>query len=79
MGFGGAAVLTMLDEYFFSGHRVIIDNWFMSPTLALNLLEKGTFVIGTVKKNRKRMPKFTTKLRKGQLEVCSNGRLLVER
>lgn len=79
MGFGGAAVLTMLREYFFNNHRVVIDNYFLSPTLAQKLLEKDTFVLGTVKKNRKCMPKFSTKLKKGDVETRSNGRILIER
>ena len=78
-GFGGAAVLSLLEGSLNKGHRVCIDNWFMSVQLTRKPLEKKTHVLGTVRKNRKGMPKFTGKLKKGQVETYSDGDILVER
>jgi hypothetical protein len=82
LGFGGAAVMQMLEAYFEKNHRMVVDNWFLSPTLAEELLRRKTFVLGTVQKRRQGMPKggrMSSKLNKGQIEVFSNGRILLER
>lgn len=82
LGFGGAAVVTMLEPYMDRGHRIVIDNWFNSPKLAKLLCEKKTYVLGTVQKRRKGMPtgsRMTKKLKKGEVEVFSNGKILIER
>ncbi|XP_021952231.1 piggyBac transposable element-derived protein 4 [Folsomia candida] len=86
-GFGGAAVLTMLEKgYLGKYHRLVVDNYFQSPVLAKTLLEKKTFVLGTVRKDRKFMPKFIdhvtsrpSRLKKGEVETFSDGDLLLER
>jgi len=78
-GFGGASVLTLLQRYLGKNHRVTIDNWFMSPTLAKTLYDKQTFVLGTAQKRRKLMPKMPTKLAKGDVETYCNGEILLER
>lgn len=86
-GFGGAAVLTMLEKgYFNKHHRIIVDNYFQSPKLAKFLLTKNTYVLGTVRKDRKLMPALSdpvtgrpTKLQKGEAETYSDGDILLER
>lgn len=78
-GFGGAAVMTLLQEYFNKNYCVTVDNWFMSPTLATKLKQLGTYILGTVQKRRKLMPKMTNKLVKGQIETYSNADILIER
>lgn len=82
LGFGGAAVLSMLEPYFDKGHRVVVDNYFNSPKLARYLITKKTYVLGTVQKRRKGMPKnqrMSRKIKKGEVEVFSDGSILVER
>ncbi len=82
LGFGGAAVLSMLEPYFDKGHRVVVDNYFNSPKLARYLISKKTYVLGTVQKRRKGMPKnrrMLRKMKKGEVEVFSDGSILVER
>ena len=78
-GVGGATVLTLLRDLLGKAHRVTIDNWFMSVKLARKLLEQETYVIGTVKKTRKEMPKFGNKIKVGESETYSDGNILVER
>jgi hypothetical protein len=79
-GFGGAAVLTLLKKgYFMKSHRVILDNYFQSPVLAKALVLKKTYILGTVRKDRKFMPKFQSRLPKGGTETFSDGDLLLER
>lgn len=82
LGFGGAAVVTMLERYMDYGHRIVIDNWFNSPKLARVLYNRKTYVLGTVQKRRKEMPtgaRMTRKLKKGEIEVFSDGKLVIER
>ncbi|XP_021952069.1 piggyBac transposable element-derived protein 4-like [Folsomia candida] len=79
LGFGGATVMTLLHGYFNKFHRITIDNWFVSPILALRLKQLGTYILGTVQKRRKLMPKWTDKLAKGQVATYSSSDILVER
>lgn len=78
-GFGGAAVLTLLQPHLNRWHRVTLDNYFMSYVLVKKLLTLKTHALGTVKKNRKGLPKMTTKLAKGAVETYSDGKVLLER
>ena len=67
-GFAGSVVVTLMNGMFDQGHTLYIDNWYSSPKLFKILHEKRTNVCGTVRMNRKFMPKFTSELRKGQHE-----------
>lgn len=58
------------------GHKLFIDNWYSSPTLAKYLHKKKTNVTGTVGKNRKRMPSMTKKLKTGQTESYHTNSML---
>ena len=79
LGFGGAAVLALLENHFFKNHPVTTDSWFISPNLASTLLQHGTFLIGTARKTRKNMPKMKGKIPKGSAETYSTDNILVER
>jgi hypothetical protein len=78
-GFGGAAVLTLLQDYLNVSHRVVMDNWFLSPMLARVLLGMKTYVLGTVRRNRKGMPIIRDKLPKGAVDTFCAGDILIER
>ena len=58
-----------------------MDNWYSSPQLFLKLLEQDTNVVGTVRKNRKHMPKelASLKLKKGEAKMLSSHGLLALR
>jgi Transposase IS4 len=76
-GAGGATVLTMMKDYLGEGKKLIVDNFFNSPKLATFLLGKNTRILGTVRKNRKNMPKCR-KLDKGEAEFYTSGDIVVE-
>ncbi|OXA45417.1 piggyBac transposable element-derived protein 4 [Folsomia candida] len=86
-GFGGATALTLLRKgYFNKNHRLVLDNYFQSPTLAKVLVRLEVFVLGTVRKNRKFMPRFVdpitkkpNKITQGEVETFSDGDMLLER
>lgn len=58
-----------MKPYLKKGHKLFIDNWYTSPSLAMFLYKKKINVTRTVRKNRKGMPKLTSKLEVGQTEV----------
>jgi hypothetical protein len=68
-GISGAVVKTLMGNYLRKGHTLWIDNWYSSPQLHDHLHQNMTNVCGTVRKNRKGMPKFTQKLEKGHTEI----------
>ncbi|OXA56944.1 PiggyBac transposable element-derived protein 4 [Folsomia candida] len=52
-GYGGAIVLKLLEPYLNKFYHLYCDNYFTSPVLAKYLLEKQTYICGTLRKNRK--------------------------
>ena len=59
------------------GYTLFLDNWYSSPYLFLKLHQKKTNVIGTVRKDRKNMPKDIQK--KSESVYRSSNNLLVMR
>lgn len=53
------------------GRTLTIDNWYTSVSLAHKMLNQNTHVVGTIRKNRKGLPKeiLNKKLKKG--EICA--------
>jgi len=78
-GFGEAAVMTLLKEFFGKAHRIFVDNWFLGPKLAMQLKSLTTYVLRTVLKRRKGMPKMVGKLKKGQSETYTDDNILDQR
>lgn len=72
LGVTGDIVAHFLQPYFYKGHVIYIDNWYTSPTLAEFLHERDTGMCGTVKSNRKGMPKLENKLERGEVQVAHN-------
>lgn len=60
-GLSGKTVLTLLKPYLNKGHSLYSDNFHTSPTLSLYLWSQKTNACGTVRVNRKEMPKFEKK------------------
>jgi len=79
LGISGAVVNTLIKPYLKKGHKLFIDNWYTSPSLAMFLYKKKTNVTGTVRKNRKGMPKLTSKLEVGQTESQHTTTMLATR
>ena len=63
-------IIRSLIFYFYKGHVVYIDNWYTFSTLAEFLHDRDTGMYGTVKANRKGIPKLESKLVRGEVQVC---------
>lgn len=58
LGLSGNIVKKMLEPYLGRGHTLYTDNWYTSPSLCNYLHQQKTGSCGTVKANRKFMPRF---------------------
>ncbi|KAK3883833.1 hypothetical protein Pcinc_011867 [Petrolisthes cinctipes] len=58
IGMSGAIVKKMMADYLGRGHILYTDNWYTSPALCQFLHDNKTGSCGTVRANRKFMPKF---------------------
>lgn len=65
-------VMRMMTEskLLYLGHHLGLDNYFSSPALFQALLAKSTSATGTVRKNRKGLPKVCLKTKLKNQEVC---------
>jgi hypothetical protein len=79
LGISGAVLQTLMTTYVNKGHNLWIDNWYLSPLLFNWIHTNGVNVCGTVRKNRREMPKMTEKLKKGQVECRHTGNMLALR
>ena len=82
-GFGHAetVVLKLMEKRLDLGHVLFVDNFYTSVPLAEALLNRKTLLCGTLRKNRKHLPKkvVSTKLKKGQHIAKRKGRIVVEK
>ena len=67
IGYSGSCVKTLMATYLGKGHILYTDNWYTSPALSHFLHDNNTGSCGTVKANRKFMPKFD-----GQKKILDN-------
>nr|XP_022901399.1 piggyBac transposable element-derived protein 4-like isoform X2 [Onthophagus taurus]XP_022902367.1 piggyBac transposable element-derived protein 4-like isoform X1 [Onthophagus taurus]XP_022907409.1 piggyBac transposable element-derived protein 4-like isoform X2 [Onthophagus taurus]XP_022914481.1 piggyBac transposable element-derived protein 4-like [Onthophagus taurus]XP_022921006.1 piggyBac transposable element-derived protein 4-like isoform X2 [Onthophagus taurus] len=77
LGLSGDVVVKLLEPYLNKGHSFYSDNYYTSPTLANYLFQHKTNSCGTVRINRKHMPIFEKKLKKGETEWRSSEQMLV--
>lgn len=59
------------------GRTVCTDNWYTSVNLAKKLLDQQTHLVGTMRKNKKHVPKDitqATKMKKGEIIAKENHR-----
>lgn len=75
VGTTGAVVTTLMKDFINKGHNLWVDNWYTSPKLFSLLHQNKTNACGTVKSNRKGMPKFPN-IAKGEAVSMHNGNLL---
>lgn len=66
-GLGHAVVTGLLEGLENRGHTVVLDNLFSSVRLFHDLLTKGIWATGTIKGNRKGLPKDLTRKKTGTL------------
>ena len=71
-------VMDLVRPHFDKNHHVTMDNWFTSPKLVKDLLDRGTLSTGSVIATRKGMPASfkTARLPKGTVIAKSKGQLL---
>ena len=76
-----SVVLEVAQPILKKGYTLYMDNWYSSPQLFLKLLKQNTDVVGTVRKNRRHMPKelASLKLKKGEAKMLSSNSLLALR
>lgn len=67
-------VMELMEPYLNFGRTVYTDNWYTSVPLAKTLGENKTHLVGTLRKNRKGIPKevVTAKLKKGEIMAKKN-------
>ncbi|CAG4997908.1 unnamed protein product [Parnassius apollo] len=67
-------VLSLCDELLNKGHTIATDNWYTSLELAYELLKNDTHFLGTVRKNRKYLPRkvVETNLKRGEFVAQEN-------
>jgi hypothetical protein len=81
-GVGGSVIMTMLkDGYLEKYHRLVADNWFSTPQLVKELLDKKTYFLGTTQKRRSGEAKsqMTAKLKMGEVQSITKDGILIER
>lgn len=74
-------VIALMDGYLHEGYNLFVDNWYTSPTLFKYLLDNQTNAVGTVRSNRKCMPKEISqaKLKVGEtIEMSCNNLLAMK-
>ncbi|XP_046417424.1 piggyBac transposable element-derived protein 4-like [Neodiprion fabricii] len=79
-GLGHVVIHKLLNmgNYFMKGYHVVADNFFTSIPLARALFEKGTYLTGTIRSNRKYIPSFMkTKLQEGASKYARNNEVLL--
>ena len=72
-------VQTLVKPLYGKGYCINMDNFFSSSELFETLCENGTDAVGTIRANKKDVPKqlIQHKLKKGELKALHNGRLML--
>ena len=81
IGKSGVVVTSLLSDLLGLGYKLFVDNWYTSEALFDYLYEYKTWAVGTVRKNRLKLPKFVTneKLGRGQFTYRRKENMLVLR
>ena len=69
-------VLKLVEPYVDKGYRLFVDNWYTSVPLLLELERRGILACGTVRGNRKFLPKDIVDQRKEQVKRLKRGESL---
>lgn len=79
LGISSSIKATLLECYLGYGHILFTDNWYSSPTLFEFLINNQTGACGTVRENRKGMPKFPNKMKTGECSVFHTENIVAEK
>ena len=76
-GLSTKSVLTLLHDLKGKGYCLATDNYYTSPELAEFLIKNKTDICGTMKKNRKGLPKAlkTSNIKKGEIIGFQKGKM----
>ena len=78
-GLAHGVVVSLLDKFFGKGYTLYTDNFYTSPLLCEDLLQKGIYSCGTVPINKKLFPKAlldkSSKLKRGESLFCHHGHI----
>ena len=78
-GLAHGVVVSLLDEFFGKGYTLYTNNFYTSPLLCEDLLQKGIYSCGTVRINKKQFPKAlldkSSKLKRGESVFCHHGHI----
>lgn len=77
LGISGAIVATLMEPYLGKGHNLYTDNWYTSPILAEYLHDQKTNLCGTVRKNRREMPKLEDPKKSGEVRTAHTEKIMV--
>ena len=73
-GLGYSVMMSMTEPYWNKFHHVFFDNFFNSPKLLVDLMNKNTYACGTVKPKCKGLPPPpSSKLKPGEKVVLQKG------
>ena len=73
-GLGYRVVMDLIEQYQHKAHCLFVDNFYSSPKLFIDLLEKEVYCTGTIRTNRKMFPKElipNTKMKPGSFRFAS--------
>ena len=76
LGMSGSIVIELMQRYLNKGHHLYIDNWDTSPALFELLHRNKTGACGTIRRNRKGLPRLTAKLKRGESQYAHTDVLL---
>lgn len=67
-------VMSLCSDLLNKGHTLYTDNWYTNVDLARILMENETHLVGTIRKNRKQLPKgvVSAKLKRGQFSAAES-------
>ena len=74
LGVTDSLVVRLMKPILGKGHTLYTDNFYTSMALAKYLLEKNTYICGTLRANRRNLPKMAmnAQLKKGKLSSKQN-------
>jgi hypothetical protein len=79
LGQCAAVVLHLMGDYLAQGHILHTDNYYNSVALTEKMTQQSTYIVGTLRPNRKRNPKdvIRRKLKRGEFDWSRSGSVVV--
>jgi hypothetical protein len=71
---GPNVVMKLSSPFFNKHHCVVVDNYFPTIKLAMDLMDKGTFLVATIRSNRTGLPDVADAVQRGRVAFGGRGR-----